>query len=132
MGFLQDLQQRISGTNRRVEIPPMWFYAKAMSEQDIETLAKICVLCEPDIRKSYNRYFYYIPNEKDFDTAEDIFSRNGMRAHRYNSHIMGDRRIEVLRIGYKWCANQNVLYDNACRIRQKCLERFSLASRVKK
>ena len=88
--------------------------------------------CEPDIRKSYNRYFYYIPNEKDFDTAEDIFSRNGMRAHKYNSHIMGDRRIEVLRIGYKWCANPNVLYDNACRIRQKCLERFSVASRVKK
>ena len=80
MGFLQDLQQRISGTNRRLEIPPMWFYAKAMSEQDIETLAKICVLCEPDIRKSYNRYFYYIPNKEDFDTAEDVFFRNGMRA----------------------------------------------------
>jgi hypothetical protein len=133
MGFLQDFRQRISGQKYMPEILPTWFIAKAMSEQDIETLAKMCILCEPDIRKSYNRYVYYIPaTEEGFAKAKKIFSENGINMYQYNSRIMGDRKTEVLRISYKWCSNPNVLYDNADRIRKKCLERFTVSTKIKK
>lgn len=126
MSFLQDLKKRFKGSKRSVEILPAWFYVKAMSEQDIELLAKICYLCEPCIRKKYNDYVYYIPNEeKNFSTAKEIFSRNGMTACQHYSHIISSTGTDVLRIDYKWCANPNVLYDNAAKIKRKSIERFN-------
>ena len=133
MNFLQKLKQRITGSKHSVGVLPAWFYVKAMSEQDIELLSKICYLCEPYITKKNNRYVYYIPNEqKDFDTAKEIFSRNGMMAHQYYSCLISRTGTEVLRISYKWCANPKVLYDNAEKIKRKNFEKFNnFFSRVK-